>query len=38
MGREKLRETIGYAFDCGLAAEALTELCEQYIEERGKKP
>ena len=38
LGREKLREAIGYAFDCGLSAEALTELCEQYIEERGKKP
>ena len=38
LGRQKLREAIGYALDCGLSAETLGELCEQYIHERGKRP
>lgn len=38
LGKEKLREAIGYAFDCGLSAEALFVLCRRYIEERGQTP
>ena len=34
LAREKLHEAIGFAFDCGYAANTLHELCEQYIRER----
>lgn len=35
LAREKLHEAIGFALDCGFAAETLQQICEQYIHERG---